>query len=54
MSAVAVVVAPIAGIAVMLEPKPSGRPPGTHASQASGVPVAAGCTGLGLTGVVDG
>ena len=52
MSAVAVVVLAIAGIAVMLAPKPSGRPPGTHASQASGVAVTGGCAGDGLTGLV--
>ena len=52
MSAVAVVVLAIAGIAVMLAPKPSGRPPGTQASQASGVPVTGGCAGL--TGVGEG
>ena len=45
MSAVAVVVLAIAGIAVMLAPKPSGRPPGTQASQASGVAVTGGCAG---------
>ena len=54
MSAVAVVVLAIAGIAVMLAPKPSGRPPGTQASQASGVPVTGGCVGDGLTGVGEG
>ena len=53
MSAVAVVVSAIAGIAVMLAPKPSGSPPGTQASQASGVPVTGGCAGDGLTGLVE-
>ena len=54
MSAVAVVVLAIAGIAVMLAPKPSGRPPGTQASQASGAADAGGCAGDGLTGIGEG